>query len=866
MSKNVILVVEDDSIEAMDIKKTLESAGYNVSEIVATGEDAIRNISDSKPDLILMDIVLKGNKNGIDTAEIIKKKYNIPIIYLTAHYDDINFEKTKITDPYAYLTKPFDSKDLIRTINIALNKNETEKKLENSREQFKNLFENSPIGIFHSSTEGKFHMVNKALSDMMGYDSTEDLINQVNKTNINEKLYVDPKKRPNFVSDILKDDNWHSYQNEYYKKDGSIMTADLSFRAVKNENSDVEYLEGFVKDVTKETETELALRESESRYRLISENTGDVIWIIDINSWRFTYISPSAYHLTGYTQKNLMKQPILNIVESKSHEYHSKNLTKRIDLLKTGNESARVNVNKINIIHKDGRIVPTEVVTTLLMDEDGQINEILGVSRDITERKESGEKIRKIMQRNEYAMAVSKMANWELDVNKCIFTFNPRFYMMLGITFDDVGSYEIGLDDFIQTYAHPDFINKLTDAVIMGMESNDPYFQIQIEGKLIRANGEVFWVNTWFRGEKDDNGVTIKLYGVNQDITERKIIEKSLIESEDKYRTLFESDPNYTILIDTNHIIVDVNSSTTNITGLSKEELIGKHLNDLDIILDEDKMLHIDKIVDLLDGNKVKPFEARLMDKNGNLRWVNVRLTSIEKENVISNILIIASDITELKQYEKEIQDSLHEKEILLQEIHHRVKNNMQIISSLLSIQTRYVDDKESINVLKESQNRVKSLAMIHEKLYKSKSFNKIYLLDYIESLVWDLFYSYAIKKGKIKPILDIDDIQLNIETSVPCGLIITELVSNSLKYAFPDQNEGELKVSLKVKDDHFELIISDNGVGIPENIDFFNTDSLGLQLVNSLTDQIDGEIEFVRNNGTKFTIIFKELIYKDRL
>ena len=186
-----------------------------------------------------MDIVLKGNKNGIDTAEIIKKKYNIPIIYLTAHYDDINFEKTKITDLYAYLTKPFDSKDLIRTINIALNKNETEKKLENSREQFKNLFENSPIGIFHSSTEGKFHMVNKALSDMMGYDSTEDLINQVNKTNINEKLYVILKKRPNFVSDILKDDNWHSYQNEYYKKDGSIMTADTSFRAVKNENSDV---------------------------------------------------------------------------------------------------------------------------------------------------------------------------------------------------------------------------------------------------------------------------------------------------------------------------------------------------------------------------------------------------------------------------------------------------------------------------------------------------------------------------------------------------------------------------------------------------------------------------------------------------
>jgi PAS domain S-box-containing protein len=865
MSKNVILVVDDNSVETKDIEKTLELAGYNVSKIVTKGEDTLKNISKSKPDIILMDINLNGNKSSKDTVEIIKKKYNIPIIYLTADFEDINFIKTDINETYTYLMNPFDSDELIRTIGIALNKNKIEKELENSKENFRNLFENSPIGIFHSSIEGKFYRVNNALSDMWGYNSTEELITQVNKTSINEKLYVDRKKRPNFISDVLKDDKWHSYKNRYYRKDGSIMTADLSFRAVKDENFNIKYLEGFVKDITRETEAEMALNKSESQYRLISENTGDVIWIMDSNSLKLTYVSPSVYHLTGYTQKNLMKKSIQDIIETKTYEDIYINLPKRINLLKTGDKPSQVMIDYINIIHKDGIIVPTEVVTTILIDEDGQINEILGVSRDITERKESEKKIKEIMEKNEYAMAVSKMANWELDVDKSIFLFNPRFYTMLGITYEDVGSYEMGMDEFIQTYAHPDFIDKLTNAVMQGMRSDDPCFQIQIEGKLTRSNGEVFWVNTWFRGEKDDNGVTIKLHGVNQDITKRKIIEESLIVSEDKYRTLFEADPNYTLLIDTNRFIVDVNAATTHITGLSKEQLIGKHLNDLDIILNEDKSLHINKIIDLLDGDVVKPFEARLMDKNGNLRWVNVRLTSIEKENAISFILIIASDITELKQYEKEIQDSLHEKEILLQEIHHRVKNNMQIISSLLSIQTRYVDDEESINVLKESQNRVKSLAMIHEKLYKSKNFNKIYLIDYIESLVWDLFYSYAIEKGRIKPILDIDDIKLNIETSVPCGLIITELVSNSLKYAFPDQSEGVLNVSLKIKDDFYELCISDNGIGIPENIDFYNTDSLGLQLVNSLTDQIDGEIEFDRSNGSKFTITFKELVYKDR-
>ncbi len=243
-----------------------------------------------------------------------------------------------------------------------------------------------------------------------------------------------------------------------------------------------------------------------------------------------------------------------------------------------------------------------------------------------------------------------------------------------------------------------------------------------------------------------------------------------------------------------------------------------------------------------------------------------IQVTTIEKNGKTSFILIIAIDITESKQFEIELTNSIREKEVLLQEIHHRVKNNMQIISSLLNIQTRYVDDAEAVNVLKESQNRVKSMAMIHEKLYNSQSFNKIYFVDYIESLVWDLFYSYSIKKGTIKPVLDIDDVKLNIETSVPCGLIITELVSNCLKYAFPDGRQGELKVSLKIKDDYYELKISDNGIGFPENIDFKNTESLGLQLVNSLTDQIDGEIELDSTNGTEFKIRFQELVYKDRI
>jgi two-component sensor histidine kinase len=215
---------------------------------------------------------------------------------------------------------------------------------------------------------------------------------------------------------------------------------------------------------------------------------------------------------------------------------------------------------------------------------------------------------------------------------------------------------------------------------------------------------------------------------------------------------------------------------------------------------------------------------------------------------------------------ERKVIESLHEKEVLLKEVHHRVKNNMQIISSLLNLQINYVDEEEAVNVLKESQNRVKSMAMIHEKLYMSDDLVHINFVDYIQSLVKNLFYSYNIEETQIKPILEIENVSLNMETAVPCGLIISELVSNSLKYAFPNDLKGEILVSLKSVDDRYELIISDNGVGLPEEIDFNNLETLGLLLVNNLTEQIDGELTIKRSPGTEFKIIFKELDYKERL
>ena len=290
---------------------------------------------------------------------------------------------------------------------------------------------------------------------------------------------------------------------------------------------------------------------------------------------------------------------------------------------------------------------------------------------------------------------------------------------------------------------------------------------------------------------------------------------------------------------------------------ISREDSVGKNASE---VYSSEKPPYIEIYTDVAQTGNSTRFETYFepLDK-----FFNISIFSPSKDMFVT----VFEDISSRRRSEDKIKASLKEKEVLLQEIHHRVKNNMQIISSLLNLQTRYVgDDEVALDVLKESQNRVTTMAMIHEKLYQSNDFMNIDIGSYIEKLVKDLLYSYAIPQGRIVPRIYSDDIQLNIETSIPCGLIISELVSNSLKYAFPDDKNGEILISLRETDNCYILTVGDDGIGLSENFDFTNTDSLGLELVNNLVDQIDGTIKLDTSCGTKFTIKFHELKYKKRI
>lgn len=212
----------------------------------------------------------------------------------------------------------------------------------------------------------------------------------------------------------------------------------------------------------------------------------------------------------------------------------------------------------------------------------------------------------------------------------------------------------------------------------------------------------------------------------------------------------------------------------------------------------------------------------------------------------------------ERKKAEEAIRKSLEEKDLLIKEIHHRVKNNLQIISSLLNLQSNYLNDIDSKKLFKESQNRIKTLALVHEKLHKSEDLEFVNLIDYVKSIITLLSYSYNMEHINLEyEIIDDNFEKFNIEKAIPFGLIINEIVSNSFKYAFPDNQNGKIKCSIYLKSEKVNLKISDDGVGFKKNFDLYNSDSLGLELIFSLVDQLDGKIDIRSVKGVEYHLVF---------
>ncbi len=342
-----------------------------------------------------------------------------------------------------------------------------------------------------------------------------------------------------------------------------------------------------------------------------------------------------------------------------------------------------------------------------------------------------------------------------------------------------------------------------------------------------------------------------------EDISDRKNAEELIIKSEKKYRELADLLPQTVFETDVNADLTFMNIYAFEMFGYSQED-IENGLSILELIVEEERSLSRDKIKDVLNGQvSGDEYTAQRSDKS--MFPILLYSNPIINNKIHEGFRGIIIDISDLKNAEDRIIASLKEKEVLIQEINHRVKNNMQIISSLLSLQANHTSSDEAAEILKESRGRVKSMAMIHEKLYHSSNLSQLNMADYLNNLVRDILRSYSSVSSKVTSNVDVEDIYLNINTALPMGLMVNELVSNSIKHAFPE-GEGNIDIKLEYNGEKYILSVSDNGIGLPGDVDPFESSSLGLKLVNSLSIQLEGDLSVLRDGETTFILKFKEL------
>lgn len=610
-----ILIVEDEQVTALNIRLRLEAMGYCVTGVVISGEAAIASIMADSPDLVLLDIRLAGEMDGIQVAEQIRAQFGLPVIYLTAYGDQETLQRLKLTEPHGYILKPFEIGQLHSTIEIALYKHQQEQIL---------------------------------------------------------------RAREQWLTTTLK-------------------------------------------------------------------SIGDAVITTDKHG-QITFMNPVAEHLTGWKQFESIGQEIsqvFRILDERTRDV----LENPVAIALSEGKTVGIGEHAL-LITKDQTEIPIDDSVAPIKDELGQIIGAVLVFHDIIERK-------------------------------------------------------------------------------------------QFETELATLN----------------QALELKVQERTQELESRQR----------EFVALAENSPDVIARYDQQLRHLYINPIIEQECGIPAADFIGKTLTEVgfssELIEYWERCFRA-----VLTTGEPHSMEFNFLGPKGLQFYQALVVPEPNPNGAIASILSIVRNITERKQFETQLQASLNEKTVLLKEVHHRVKNNLQTISSLLRLQASSVNDFATLEILRESQNRVLTMAIVHETLYQSKSLAYVNFADYVYKLTRELLKSYDANLRQIQLAVEVARVELSPDVVVPCGLIINELVSNAFNHAFLNHQSGEIKISFTVHQDltsdltRYSLTVQDNGVGLPNDVDPQASPSLGLRLVYALARQLNARVEVDRDRGSRFTITFQHL------
>jgi PAS domain S-box-containing protein len=755
---------------------------------------------------------------------------------------------------------------------------QAEDSLSESEKTFRSMFENSLDGIMFTAPDGAIFKANKAACSILGRSEQEIC-------NLGRDFVVDTND-PRLLPTLNERSQRGHFRGElnYRRKDGTTFPVELTsavYRDAKGnlrtstifrDISERKRMEEDLRKARDELEERVAERTAELNttnenlsleiverkraeeelqatlnrfYSILSNQYGSLLLVAEDGRIEFanqTFCDQFELEVPRSALQGLTPQDIIQQIQ---HVYADP--AQAVDRIREIIQLEQP-VREEEIAIRGGRTYLRDFIPIWI---DGKLYGRLWHHRDISDQKRSEEKLRESEERLSLTLQVSNAGRWEWNVGSDEVSFDERFHAMLGYT---MGELPTSLQEWL-LFHHPGDMPTWMSKAEAYLRGDSPLYES--EHRIRGKDGSWKWVFT--RGKLANlstTGYPKQFIGMAIDVTERKHSEETLRESEARFRSYFDLPLTGMAITSVDKGWLEINDRLCEILGYSREELRQKTWAELthpdDMAADVTQFERV--LRREIDGYSL---EKRFVRSDGQvvptiLSVAIVRETDARQEYFVTLI----QDITDRKRAEEELESSLQEKELLLKEIHHRVKNNLQIISSLLNLQSRHIGDEKLEGMFQECQDRITAMASVHSLLYKSRNFAEIDFGDYVRAMANQLFRSYTPRAATISLVIHVENVMLRIDTAIPCGLIISELVTNALKYAFRGIQGGEIKIEIEATEEGLRLLLEDNGIGFPKDVDFCNTGTFGLRLVHMLVKQLDGSIEQFKNNGTRYVIM----------
>lgn len=582
------------------------------------------------------------------------------------------------------------------------------------------------------------------------------------------------------------------------------------------------------------------LAEKEKLYETLIRSSHACVIIVD-DQYRFKYVNDEFCQMLGYRSEEVIGTDFRLYLDEESRDLVAERYIRRQKGEKVPSRY------EFNVVRKDGEKRRVEIISTVVKDHQGRSQTVAQIL-DITEKK----LIEKALAESEaYYRLIFENAHDAIIVfepeKEIILDANPQACKLYGLPRKKL----IGrsLKEFSRDVRRGERYIKevLRKGTLRGFQT----VHVRPDGQEMSL--EVNASLTYYKGR-------LAIISIHRDITEKVKITQALEKEKAYLDELFEATPVGIVMADSQAHVLRVNKEFVRLFGYQLEEAVGRHIDELVVPSGERKKLR--KIYEKLNQGQSVVFEAVRRTKKGRKIEVQVTVTPIVIRGELKGFYGLYQDITRRKRAERRLRESLKEKIVLLQEIHHRVKNNMQLMASLLRLQAARSQNKEFQEVVEVSQQRIRSMALIHESLYRLENLARIDFSHYTQRLVGHLYSIYMAKEREkdVKVNIDVHGVFLDINQAIPCGLILNELVSNAFKYAFIGREKGNLEVKLyPIDKEYYQLIVSDDGVGLSGEVNLDKLQTLGLQIVGDLVRQLDGQLKVKRSGGTSFEIIFPQ-------